>query len=72
MKKNMGKLDRLARIGVAVIIAILFATKAISGTMAIVLMIFAVIFMATSFISFCPLYLPFGFSTRKDENGKTL
>jgi hypothetical protein len=72
MKQNMGKLDRLARIVIAAIIGVLYATHVISGIVAIVLMIFAVIFIATSLISFCPLYLPFGFSTNKDDNEKTI
>lgn len=67
MKKNMGFADRLIRIGAAVAIGVLYATKQISGTAAIVLGILAVVFVATSFISFCPLYLPFGISTRKKE-----
>lgn len=72
MKKNMGKFDRLARIVIAAIIGTLYATHIISGTLAIILLIFAVVFIATSLISFCPLYLPFGFKTNKDENEKTI
>ena len=63
MKKNMGTTDKLIRIVVAVIIAILYFTNTISGTMAIVLGALAVIFALTSFISFCPLYVPFGITT---------
>ena len=65
MKKNMGSTDKIVRIALAVIIAILYFTNIISGTLAIVLGIFAGIFIITSFVSFCPLYAPFGFSTRK-------
>ena len=65
MKKNMGNIDRLVRVLVAVIIAVLYFTKQLSGTWAIILLIVAGIFILTSFISFCPLYLPFGISTRK-------
>ncbi|MBC7749138.1 MAG: DUF2892 domain-containing protein [Methylotenera sp.] len=50
---------------IAVIIAILYFTNTISGTVTLVLGAFAVIFLLTSFISFCPLYYPFGISTRK-------
>ena len=67
MKKNMGSTDRVIRVLVAVVIAILYFTHQISGTTAIVLEILAVIFVATSFVSFCPLYLPFGISTRKKQ-----
>ena len=61
----MGTLDKSIRIIVAVIIASLYFTKVISGTFAIVLLIFAAIFIVTSFISFCPLYTVIGLNTRK-------
>ena len=63
MKKNMGALDRGIRTAVAVVIAVLYFTGAISGTLAIVLGILAVVFLLTSIVSTCPLYLPFGLST---------
>ena len=65
MKKNMGSTDKIIRIAIAIVIAILYFTNTISGTLALVLGAFAVIFIITSFISFCPLYSPFGISTRK-------
>ena len=64
MKKNMGTIDRILRILVAAVIIILYFTKTINGTLAIVLLALSGIFILTSFISFCPLYLPFGLSTR--------
>ncbi|OWY21747.1 DUF2892 domain-containing protein [Sphingobacteriales bacterium UPWRP_1] len=69
MVKNMGNLDRILRLVVAAVIAVLYFTKTISGTTAIVLGVLAIIFAITSFLSFCPLYLPFGISTRPKENG---
>ncbi|MFV5700892.1 DUF2892 domain-containing protein [Flavobacterium sp. XS2P12] len=66
MKKNMGSTDKIIRIAIAVIIAVLYFTNTISGTLALILGAFAVIFIITSFISFCPLYLPFGISTKKN------
>ena len=65
MKKNMGSTDKVIRILVAVIIAALYYAGYISGTLATILLIVAGIFIITSFITFCPLYLPFGISTRK-------
>ena len=65
MKKNMGNLDRGIRIAAAVIIGILYAANVINGTVAIILGIVALIFIATSFVSFCPLYAPFRLSTYK-------
>ena len=60
----MGNLDRILRLVVAAVIAILYFTNTISGTVAVVLGVLAIIFALTSTISFCPLYLPFGLSTR--------
>ena len=65
MKKNMGLADRTIRVIVAAVIAILYFTGTISGTLGIVLLVLAVVFLLTSLISFCPLYLPFGISTCK-------
>ncbi len=65
MKKNMGSTDRISRILFALVIGVLYFTKAIEGTAALVLGAFAIIFLLTSFISFCPLYLPFGINTSK-------
>ena len=65
MKKNMGIADRAVRTILAVVIAILYFTNQITGVAAIILGIFAVVFLLTSFMSFCPLYLPFKLSTMK-------
>lgn len=63
MKKNMGTTDRVIRVIIAVIVAILYYTGTISGTLGIVLLVLAAIFVLTSLISFCPLYAPFGINT---------
>jgi hypothetical protein len=68
MKKNMGIADRVIRAIVAVLIAILYFANIITGTLAIVLLIFACILLLTSVVSFCPLYMPFGLRTCKKEN----
>ncbi|WP_433895127.1 YgaP family membrane protein [Sphingobacterium mizutaii] len=65
MKTNMGPQDKTIRIIIAVIIAVLFFTKVISGTLAIVLMVVAGVFVLTSLIGFCPLYSILGISTCK-------
>ena len=65
MKKNMGSADRILRIIVAAVIAVLFFSNIITGTLGIVLLVVAGIFLLTGFISFCPLYAPFGLSTCK-------
>ncbi|MBG7631725.1 MAG: DUF2892 domain-containing protein [Bacteroidetes bacterium] len=63
MKKNMGNADRIIRVIIAAIISVLYFTGTISGTLGIVLLVLAGVFVLTSFISFCPLYAPFGIST---------
>lgn len=65
MKSNLGTTDRVFRVLVAAVIAILYGTGVISGTIAIVLSILAVVFVLTSAINFCPLYTVFRISTRK-------
>ena len=67
MKKNMGTIDRIIRIVAALVVIVLYLTNVISGTLAIILLAFAAIFILTSFISFCPLYLPFGCNTRGEK-----
>jgi ABC-type antimicrobial peptide transport system permease subunit len=67
MKKNMGVIDRAIRTMIAAVLVILFMTNVITGTLAIILLAFAVIFLLTSLIGTCPLYLPFGISTAKKE-----
>jgi hypothetical protein len=65
MKKNMGSTDKLIRSVIGIIIAILYYSGIITGTLAIVLLAFAIIFLLTSFISFCPLYALLGINTNK-------
>ena len=70
MKKNMGSTDRIIRIVIAAIVAVLFFTNVITGTLGIVLMVLAGVFVLTSLLNFCPLYCPLGISTcsRKEKN----
>ena len=51
----MGSTDRIIRLSTATLIAVLYFTDVIEGTLAIVLGVAAVIFAATSFVNFCPL-----------------
>ena len=67
MKKNMGRLDRIIRVAIAVLVAVLYFTNVISGTWAIILGILALVFLLTSLVGTCPLYMPFGISTRKES-----
>jgi len=63
MKKNMGKTDKIIRIFIAVVLAALFFTKTISGTMGYIALAVAGVFLLTSLVSFCPLYTVFGMNT---------
>lgn len=65
MKKNMGTIDKVIRLAVALVIVILLFTGQVAGTAAIVLGIVAVAFVVTSLIGWCPSYVPFGISTCK-------
>ncbi len=64
MIKNMGKTDRIVRLISAVVLLLLYFTDVVSGTLGIIALIVAGIFVVTSSITFCPLYWPFGISTR--------
>jgi hypothetical protein len=65
MKPNMGTTDKAVRVIAALAIAGLYFAGILSGTVAIVLLVLAGVFILTSFMSFCPLYYPFGISTKK-------
>jgi len=65
MKRNMGLLDRIVRMGLAIIITILCLLHTITGNLAIVLLIIASILLITSLAKFCPIYVPSRISTEK-------
>lgn len=67
MKPNMGTTDKLIRIAIAAVIAILFFTHVISGTLGIILLVMAGVFVLTSLVSFCPLYPLLGMNTGKKK-----
>jgi hypothetical protein len=67
MKKNLGTIDRVIRVLIAVLFAVLYITNVISGTLGIILMAVGVVFALTSLVSFCPLYWMFGLRTSKKE-----
>jgi len=63
MKKNMGPADKVIRTIIAIAIVALYLTHVLTGTLGIVLLVLAGVFLLTSLIGFCPLYVPFGIST---------
>ena len=68
MKMNLGTIDRVIRLILAIGVSILFFTGIIPGTVGIILMVLAAVFLITAFIGFCPLYFPFGISTKNKIN----
>lgn len=67
MKKNMGNIDKVVRVIIAAVIAVLYFMNIISGTLGVVLLALGGIFLVTAMLGFCPLYLPFGISTCKKD-----
>ncbi len=63
----MGNTDRIVRILIAAVFAALYFSKTVEGTLGIVLLVLGIVFVLTSIISFCPLYLPFGINTCKKK-----
>ena len=65
MKANIGLLDRLVRLGLVALVAVLFFTGQLSAVAAVILGVLAVVFLATTAVGVCPLYMACGISTRK-------
>ena len=63
MKKNMGTIDKVIRILVAVVVAVLYFTNVITGSLGIILLVLAAVSVLASLVSFCPLHGPFGLNT---------
>ena len=63
----MGTIDRTIRLIVAIVFAVLYFTNIVTVTIGLVLVILGAVFVLTSLISFCPLYLPFGINTCKTK-----
>jgi hypothetical protein len=67
MKKNVGTIDKVIRILIAVVVLVLYFTHVISGVLAIVLLALSAVFVVTSLLSFCPIWMALGLSTRKKD-----
>jgi len=63
----MGATDRIIRVILAIVVAVLYFTDQITGTAAIFLGVLVIMFLLTGFVGFCPLCVPFKLSTRKKE-----
>ena len=67
MKKNVGTIDKVIRIVVALLVVVLYFTHVITGILAIVLLALAAVFVITALLSFCPIWTIFGLSTTKKQ-----
>ena len=65
MKKNVGSVDRIVRLVLAAVFAVLYITKTVNGTLGVVLIVFGGILAATSIMNFCPLYRLLGINSSK-------
>ena len=63
MKRNMGSIDRTVRLVLSVVLLVLYLTETVTGTLGFIAILIALLLATTSFIGFCPLYLPFKFNT---------
>jgi hypothetical protein len=67
MKKNLGSIDRVIRMTIAIILAVLYFSGSIVGPVGLIVLALAAILAFTSIVSFCPLYRPFNLSTVKKK-----
>ena len=67
MKTNMGTTDKVIRVVLAIAFSVLYFTGTVSGTLGYVLLALGAIFLLTSIMSFCPLYVPLGIKTCKKK-----
>jgi len=65
MKRNMGIADRIIRIVLAAVVATLYFTNQLSLVAAVALGVLSLIFLVTSVVGVCPLYVLFGISTKR-------
>lgn len=61
--KNVGNVDRIIRLLVAVAIVIAYIMNWIGGTLAIVLGVVAAVMAITGLVSFCPAYRLLGINS---------
>ncbi|MCB0699259.1 MAG: DUF2892 domain-containing protein [Chitinophagales bacterium] len=67
MKKNVGSADRVIRVLLAIVFAVLYFTQTVTGTLGLVLLVLGGIFLVTSLMGFCPIYRIVGMSTCKTK-----
>jgi hypothetical protein len=67
MNKNMGNLDRIIRIIMAIIIGSLYLMEYIGGFIGLILIVLSVVFIVTSILQICPIYSLIRISTRSSK-----
>ena len=67
MKKNVGSIDKIVRYLLALIIVVLYFTHVITGTLGIILLALAVVFVVTALLGFCPIWWSVKLSTLKKK-----
>lgn len=70
MKKNMGTIDRVIRLAIAILLVVLISTGVISGTGSTVAWVVAGVLTLVSVGGVCPFYKLLGMSTCKTTSGK--
>jgi hypothetical protein len=65
MKRNMSNTDRIVRVVIAAMFAYLYFGGIVTGALGVALVVLGGVLLFTSIVAFCPLYLPFKFSTYK-------
>ena len=68
--KNIGKSDKIVRVLIAVLFTVLFLNQLVTGVMGVILVILAGVFLLTSVVGTCPLYLPFKINTNLNSINK--
>lgn len=63
MKPNMGNADRIIRVLIAAVLAYLYFSGTVTGTLGLILVIVGAVFVLTSLVGFCPLYTLVGLNT---------
>ncbi|MCP4977210.1 MAG: DUF2892 domain-containing protein [Maribacter sp.] len=70
MKKNMGGLDKVIRVLLAIVAGLLVYFEVVDGALAYILLSVTGIFVITSLVGFCPLYGIFGINSCRTKKLK--
>ncbi len=65
MKRNMGILDRIIRIAIVAAVVVLYFVHVLSPVASIILGVLALVFLLTSIIGMCPIWMALGISTKR-------